>query len=94
MEQCFTTNSTSLPLTANSEGSFTYHYAIWPYICLFTIIIVVWGFIYLLNFFVLRCQTKKQRHSCLSLNTTQGNHIIGTVLNTYETSTKRLSQNV
>ncbi|CAF0930769.1 unnamed protein product [Rotaria sordida] len=94
MKQIFTNNITSLPLIVNNNGSFTYHYAIWPYICLFTLIIIVWIFIYLLNYCLRRRHTRNDQHRLFSLNTTQRSYITNSIRNTCATSTKISPQNI
>ena len=40
-------NNETLPLTVNASSSFTVHFAVWPYVGLFSLIIFVWSFIYI-----------------------------------------------
>ncbi|CAF1316416.1 unnamed protein product [Adineta steineri] len=72
----------SLPLYINSNGSFTFHYAVWPYICLFTIVAVVWLSLYLSTIYARRHLAKHGRYRLSSICQTQDSTMGGE----YETS--------
>ncbi|UJR25228.1 hypothetical protein I4U23_006580 [Adineta vaga] len=67
----------SIPLHVNSKGSFTYHYAVWPYFCLFTIIILVWLVLYLSTIYSRRHLPKGERYRLSSICQTQDFTTIG-----------------
>jgi hypothetical protein len=70
-------NTNSLPLRVNSKGSFTLHYAIWPYIGLISVILLVWLLIYLLTIFSRRHNTNIEPRRSSSGRTTRNNTIVG-----------------
>ncbi|CAF1191903.1 unnamed protein product [Adineta steineri] len=72
----------SLPLYINSNGSFTFHYAVWPYICLFTIVALVWLSLYLSTIYARRHLAKHGRYRLSSICQTQDSTMGGE----YETS--------
>ena len=61
----------------NSKGSFTYHYAVWPYVCLFTIILLVWLVLYLSTIYARRHLPKSERYRLPSICQTQDFQTIG-----------------
>ncbi len=64
-------------MRVNSKGSFTFHYAIWPYICLFTIIIIVWFLLYLSILYARRNLPKHERYRLSSIYRLQDTTIGG-----------------
>ncbi len=66
------TNSTTLlPSHINDKGSFTFHYIIWPYACLFLIVALVWFSIYLSILYSRRHPSKTRGHRLSSIYLTR-----------------------
>jgi hypothetical protein len=76
----------SLPLRINNKGPFTFHYAVWPYVCLFFIIGIVWFFIYLSIIYTRHHRPKTELYRLPSVCATQDTTIVGTMGGGYETS--------
>jgi hypothetical protein len=61
----------------NSKGSFSIHYAIWPFIGLISLIVSVWIVVYISMSFTRRRNSKNEHRHFASLYVTQDSTIAG-----------------
>ena len=73
---------TNTSLRVNSQSPFTFHYAIWPFIGLISLIATVWLVVYISAFVARRHSLKSEQRNFASLYVTQNSTIGGG----YETS--------
>ncbi len=61
----------SLPLRVNSTSPFTLSYALWPFICLISLIATVWLLVYILTICSRRHNSKSSHRNFASLYVTR-----------------------
>lgn len=92
-------HTTPLTLQVNHSGPFTYHYALWPYVCLLCIMGLVWCSVYLS---ILRSRRHHHHHPTTArrrLSSIFATHDMSTTLGNgesslYETLTVPLASHV
>ncbi|CAF1426168.1 unnamed protein product [Rotaria magnacalcarata] len=85
-----TNHNNSPPLIVNSKGPFTLHYAIWPYVTLISLIIIVWLLVYVSTTLSRRHNHRNEQKNLTSFYVTQATNITGR----YEASTATPSADI
>ncbi|CAF3845131.1 unnamed protein product [Rotaria magnacalcarata] len=94
MEQFSVNNTLPIPLHIKSKSSFTLHYAIWPYIFLISVIILVWIITYLSTIYSRQRQTNNEQHRGSLLPIMQDSPLTSGIRGGYRISTKIALHNV